>query len=175
MTLRLEDITRLREPDESDFFADRSRQFPPLHPPSRRQFLRGVAAAGAGVGLAVVGLLPPARRAFAAHGGVGGHKSYIETDMVFGCPEPTGDCDPACAPSMVYSDVCRADTWHKAEGDYRTRPNECIGDGSADGWFWTVDTCTRCNNRTRFKCHDGCKRIDGVFKTSICRTWTCVN
>jgi hypothetical protein len=59
---------------------------------------------------------------------------------------------------MVYSDVCRADTWHKYGGNYRNRPNQCYSPTGKDGWYWTL--C--CGGQSdQWKCHDGCKLISG--------------
>jgi len=128
----------------------------------RRSVLRGMLGAGAGLGLAMIGQLPLAKRAdaacvSAAHRDI---KSSCHASYNYGCT--------ACGPSQVLSDTCDTNGWHKYTGDYRNRPDQCTS--SYDGWLWNELGCGCPSNCARsFRCHDGCKLISGNWTSTICR------
>lgn len=128
----------------------------------RRTFVRGVVTVGAGLGLGVIGQLPVAREAKAAC------VEALRKDIRSGCPSGYDEGCDACGPSRVYSDVCRSDGYHKYSGDYRNRPNDCAAD-FYDGWTWNQGGCGCGTGCVRtYRCHDGCKRVNGSFVNSIC-------
>jgi len=125
---------------------------------SRRAFLKGLGASGAGVGLAAIGALKFSRPA--------GADGY---DMAPGdyCPSAVGgpgrDCNPCCGPSpscFGTSQCCTSSHWFKTTGIYSLRPNQC---GGYDGWKWQVTSpgggaCGVCSGvYYTCKCHDGWK------------------
>jgi hypothetical protein len=137
---------------------------------TRRSLVQRGAALGTVLGLSTLGVLPPAKRAEAAC------TTTSEKTIYSSCPTTSEGfgCDPACGPSMVYGDTCNSNGWHKTSGNFRMRPNECRT-GGYDGWFWRrqcgcPSTCTR-----SFRCHDGCRLTNGVWKNSVCRlTSACI-
>jgi len=133
----------------------------------RRTFLRGVGAVAMGAGLAALTVFPKGRFAQAAC------TTTLQTKMYSSCPSGSSNygCSPACGPSIVYSDACSG-TWHKTTGNFRMRPNACRS-GGYDGWWWAKSYCQQCAGPTTFKCHDGCKKIGGAWKNSICRYVYC--
>jgi hypothetical protein len=152
---------------------------------TRRNFLRAALGTGVLAGMWVVGILPPARRAFAEHGTYG----YRIKEM----PCPTGiswyynpdsngsTCDKPCGHSTIFPASCQTDTskhmhgFHKkntATPGWRLRPAEC-GSSSYDGWRWRVNhDCGGCggSGKTTFRCHDGIRvNSDGSRVNSICK------
>jgi hypothetical protein len=142
---------------------------------TRRGFLRAAFVIGTGVGLTALSLLPTARPA-------GAHEKRIKGS----CPVSyEGTCSPACAPSPVCSDCCTEGTpvnacvnpkWFKNSGNYRYRVHDCWG-GHYDGWNWSANDCSCCFPAvSTYRCHDGDKKIEGVWRTRICRSRvTCGN
>jgi hypothetical protein len=125
--------------------------------PTRRDFLRHTIAAGAAVGIATLGVLPTARRAWAGH---------PEPDMApNGCDGNVGgssddECS-GCNPNRPH--CCCADSgWHRHDGIYSLRPNECDrGTIEYDGWRWSRGAC--CPNgrkNQRWRCHDGFRNAE---------------
>jgi hypothetical protein len=145
--------------------------------PARRSVLRGLTTAGTTLGLAVIGLFPPARTAraqgFRLHRGDG-------YDFYESCPDyaTDHDCSPGCGPNLVCADCCRTTglvgRHHTAttKSGYRLRPNVCYDD-HYDGWLWRFDgKCGDCARGIVWRCHDGWKRTDsGHWFKTICR-WT---
>jgi hypothetical protein len=148
---------------------------------NRRQFLRATAVTGMGVGMATIGLLPPARRAIASHQNE--YKLFDDGPNNL-CPNSIdwydnhgGNCDAPCGPSTIYPHACNESDprkhWHKdhsSNGDWALRPNVCASDGS-DAWIWKVDrACGGCGNNTKFRCHDGYKDYQQAGQdNSICK------
>lgn len=138
----------------------------------RRGFLKGVIAGGAGIGLAALGVFPPAKRALA--------EGYT---ILHQCPaNNAGDqCEPGCSPSDVCSGgsngpCCINNDWHKSwhqsNGNYNLRPNQCIIGQDWDGWDWSQQNCGICASLI-YKCHDGKKKLPGgSWKNTICRVIT---
>lgn len=170
MTISLADIASLTEAPNA------SVSRPLLRTPAigvdRRAIIMGLAAAGAGLGLAVFGQLPVAREARAGHNCV---STSGQTSIYGGCPPgQAGYGCTGCGPSTVYGDVCGPNDYHRYSGNYRRRRNECYS-GGWDGWTWFTGqgTCgcpSGCGRN--FRCHDGCKYINGSWVHSICRPST---
>lgn len=157
MALRLEDIAPLtgRAPTRTERRLARGGQ----GGLSRRMFLARTGVVLAVIGTKALGILPPARQAFA--------DGYdIWTSLTTGPCHPTEgyarnhQCSPGCGPSNVCGGVtngsCCSGGWHKVTWDhpsgidYRLRPNKCRPEGGGwDGWHW------RCNSTTVYRCHDG--------------------
>jgi hypothetical protein len=170
MTLLMEDIVSFDEtphqPRKADRRQPRREQRSGL---TRLSFFQRTAALGTGVGLSVVGLLPPARNAL-AHTPHGNCTTTLQTLMWGSCPEASDGfgCDPACGPSKVRSNACDANGWHKTSGEWRMRPNECKS-GGYDGWFWRRRCGCPTGCQRTFRCHDGCKDTAGGWAHSVCR------
>ncbi|RAY11612.1 hypothetical protein DPM19_28685 [Actinomadura craniellae] len=181
--LRLDDIPPLTGPRPEG--ADRVRRRGPAERgtlrPGRRAVLGGLVAAGGSLGLAVLGVLPPARQALAAGyslwDGPDGLTGFY--DIYWRCPSYAAghDCSPGCGPSLVCADCCRQDGprrgFHHSSksGDrYRLRPGTCHGRGW-DGWRWAYGRrCGRCSRSITWRCHDGWKRgRSGAYYRTICR------
>ena len=125
--------------------------------PTRREFLKGTLAVGAGIGIAALGIFPPARLARASnhrqiwdgrdHGfnhecdGLG---TWVLNDDCAGCNRPRKHC------------CCNSEGYHKSDGtNYKVRPNQCK-DGVYDGWLWrTSECCGNSRKNQRWRCHDG--------------------
>lgn len=142
----------------------------------RREFIRLVAATGVSVGIASLGVFPPARRAIADHVGNPGHEI-----KPLPCPGYASDhnCTPACGDSTVYFKSCVRDSsqhrygWHKTnQCKWVLRKNQCISGADWDGWRWDPGDCGCCCNVV-FRCHDGKKRNSSCdfVDNSICK-WT---
>ncbi len=139
---------------------------------SRRSFMQLAAAAGAGVGLAVLGVFPVVRRARA--------DGYEIKDL----PCPGYASGHNCSPGCGDSDVCGGGSdgpccengsgyWHlsgaQSNDQYRLRMNECVTGTGWDGWKWDPGACGACSS-VIYRCHDGKKRqSDGSYKPDICR------
>ncbi len=150
---------------------------------TRRDFLKVVGATGVGVGLATLGVLPPARRALATHAGDQGYKIRAEcyNDYDRDCVEP-------CQPSPICASCCQDDSghhkygWHRNTGElYRLRPDECTNNAppnppdTPDGWKWERNSCCGCNSYMKWRCHDGRKCPDGDCHATVCKwvlDWT---
>ena len=131
---------------------------------SRRGLLRAAFTTAMGVSLASVGVLPPARKAWA--------ETYynIKSTCYAGYDGP---CSKPCCCSYYCTECCI--TWsdpnkgfHINDGwGYVLRPDECPSGTDYDGWKWSVSSCNGCGTR-RFRCHDGWKYSSGQWKRSIC-------
>lgn len=179
MTLALEEIVPFSEAPEPPRKTNRRRLSQETDVGlTRLSFFQKSAALGTGVGLSILGLLPPARDAL-AHVPHGNCTTTLQTLMWTGsptCPEASQGfgCDPACGPSKVRTNACDGNGWHKTSGNWRMRPNECES-GGYDGWFWR----RRCGCPTgclrTFRCHDGCKSTAQGWAHSICRVTSACN
>jgi hypothetical protein len=139
--------------------------------PTRRTVLGGALAAGTGVGMAVLGIFPPARRAMA--------DGY---DILNSCPAyaSSHDCTPGCGPSPVCADCCTPVPyilagWHKDNTftNYWLRPNECAS-GTYDGWNWKyTQPCAGCGAGVTWRCHDGWKWSGTAWGKTICKAGVC--
>lgn len=140
-----------------------------VRPSSRGDFLRRVGVAAMGIGIASLGVFPPARKAFASHAGT-------DPFQIKGLPCPsyadTHNCNPGCGPSPLDFNGCQSDSsshyygWHRGNCSsyigfkWRYRPNECITGQTWDGWLWKhTGICGFCANTITYRCHDG-KRCD---------------
>lgn len=135
--------------------------------PSRREFLRHSAVVGAAVGVAALGVLPPARRAWAGHpedrmapGGCSANAGGSQNDDCSGCNPGRPHC-------------CCADSgWHRHDGAYSLRPQECnTSTNSYDGWKWHKAGC--CPNGKRdqtWRCHDGWRM--NMAERTVCKRRT---
>jgi hypothetical protein len=171
MSLQLDDVVSFHdEPIEESPPPVRSGVEPLVA--TRRQFLGAATAVGMGAALGLIGSIPLPRVASAAC------VSALHTDMDGACSSRNDGfgCNPACGSSMVYNNACDG-TWHKYTGNWRNRPNDCSSTmASADGWFWLRCCSGQCGGKaSKYKCHDGCHLVNGVWKNSVCRTLTCVN
>jgi hypothetical protein len=135
--------------------------------PSRRSVLQAGAALGTATGMALLGVFPAARRAYA--------DGY---DIYGRCPSYASDhdCSPGCGPSPVFADACltsgASTGFHKSDGTTWTlRPNQCYA-GSYDGWLWRHQgACGSCACHVERRCHDGYRRTSAGWVRSVCR-WT---
>jgi hypothetical protein len=133
----------------------------------RRTLFRAAAVAGASVGVAALGVFPPARKALADGYDIIGHYSS-------GSPCSSGqyavnhNCSPGCGPSPNCVQCCSGSGWHQNNyATYFLRPNACWG-GWADGWLWSTPNCAGCGTRT-WRCHDGAITDGYTFYPTICR------
>jgi hypothetical protein len=153
---------------------------------SRRDLLKRTMAAGTALGLASLGVLPPARRAVAGHASNSDGYQIMSTSA----SHDRGPCSrgnyarshncKGCGPSDTSRDYCITDQsdphygWHRTEGlQWRLRRNACWA-GYYDGWKWRfrpVGECHGCRQVVEFRCHDG-RRCDSngnnCFPT-VCR------
>lgn len=142
----------------------------------RRELLRGAVGLGTAAGMAVLGVFPMARKAYA--------EGY---DILGSCPSyaDSHNCSPGCGPSQVCGLVsagacCQTNSglphwqFHKdADPIYLLRPNECYG-GNYDGWIWKYSAArgAACPHSITYRCHDGWTRVtQTTYAKSICR-WT---
>jgi hypothetical protein len=144
---------------------------------TRGDFLRTAAATGMGMGLASLGIFPPARSALASHVGSDGYEI-----KPLPCPSYASDhnCSPGCGPSPVVSGACQTDSsnhhygWHRNTGCvWKLRKNACVSGTGWDGWRWKYDGLCGCCTSVTFRCHDGwhCNSSCGNCTKSICK-WT---
>lgn len=180
----MQELRNFRSPPErslSDLPAVDEGGFGSLSLPwSRRQFVRRTFAGAVALSLASLGVLPPARRAYADHEGSSGYqiKSSCGYGYDYGCLG-CGDSHvcglesdgPCCVPPGNHREH-----WHKDEGfgggNYRIRHNKCIpGNDYFDGWKWDFSqTCGVCRGG-RLRCHDGWRLDDNGNRAeeTICR------
>lgn len=174
MTLKLAEIVSLEGPPPEG--SARVRRSAPKAPfaPTRRDVLKAVLINGAGLGIAALGLLPPARRV-RADTPVGGWKiwegcaglgTWVDDDNCNGCNQRLFCC-------------CNSSGFHlgPASGcNYRFRPDQCHS-GGYDGWTWQVGTCCHFPS----SCGPGCFRgyqnrkwrcSDGYFRSNCSLGWT---
>jgi hypothetical protein len=143
---------------------------------SRRSALRALFSTGAGLGLAMLSVFPPARTAVAA----GFRLAPVDLWQIYDrCPSYASDhnCSPGCGPSVVCRDCCQPGGAHKgyhhtlksSNGRYRLRPNQCFG--NYDGWLWRyTGRCGGCQRGVLWRCHDGWRRsTSGHWYKTICR------
>lgn len=135
---------------------------------TRRSFMKALAAAGIGLGLATIGKVPLANAAGCAASG------ELHNTIAGSCFN-NNQYAAHCGPSTVYTDVCSGGAhlgWHKTTGNYRNRPNQCPPSTIYDGWNWyeaNDPTCPpSCPSRI-YRCHDGCKLVGSSWVNSICR------
>lgn len=143
---------------------------------SRRQVLSAAATIGTGIGLAALGVFPPARRAQAG---------YYDIKPL-PCPgyASTHNCAPGCGPSALCSDCCLPPAggcgsgctcamYHKNDGvTYKLRQGDCYG-AFYGGWVWSfAGTCGCCSSSIYFRCHDGYKKVSGAWSKRICKSVT---
>jgi len=136
----------------------------PLRSWDRKRFLRVTAGTGMAIGLASLGVFPPARKALASHPGTQGYQ--IKS---LPCPGDYGTetCNVPCAPSTIYPNACFTDPGHHYYGwhrhgctvaytrAWRLRQDGCDPGTSWDGWKWSVANCENCSGSAVFRCHDG--------------------
>ena len=149
-TLRRQDIASWTVPSDACTIVRRETRSV-VDVPTRRGFLGRTFAAATAFSLASLGVLPPARVAFAD-----GYDIYTFTTQgpcaANGYASGHG-CTPGCGPSAVcgggLNGSCCSGGFHRSDGNaYNLRPNQCWS-ASWDGWLW------RCNSSTRYRCHDG--------------------
>jgi hypothetical protein len=143
---------------------------------NRRDFVRMASATGIGLGLASLGVFPPARRAYASHVGSDGYQI-----KPLPCPgyAANHNCRPGCGDSPVVLAACQTDPsahtygWHRNTGcRWKLRKNQCVSGTGWDGWRWNFSgSCESCSNSITFRCHDGwqCDSNCGNCSKSICR------
>lgn len=174
MGLSLEDVVSLDE-RPVNWEKPRGRKRGILRNPyDRRDFLRLIGAAGVGTGVALLGWLPPARRALATHSPYSLWEHCADINY--------GGCDGCLTTdSVVSSAYCAGDHWHRHDSvasgttvtEYRLRLSSCTGNSSLyagrNAWRWTVSAC--CNGRSgrRYRCSDGQVR---VCRDGSCGTWS---
>jgi hypothetical protein len=164
MPLTLADIPNLADPRPAGA-APIKRRASALSGPnwSRRVFVRTTGATLAGLGLAALGLLPPARQAVAGTRDINPNCLPINA---------SNDCFPGCGPSTLCFDCCGSDGWHRSTGNYRLRSDNCPKGTGYDGWLWRFNAnCNCCRSFIVFRCHDGYKWTGSGWVTTICR-WT---
>lgn len=177
--IELDDIAPLRGPRGPRTGGEpRARRQIPKGPrgsfrPTRRTVLGGVASAGFGLGMSVLGVFPAARQAAAS--------GYYDVKGL-PCPSYAGphNCSPGCGPSRVCATCCRTSGRRRgfhhssySKANHKLRPNHCYG-GWADGWLWKYSArCGPCRRSRTYRCHDGWKRNTSrsPFYRTICR-WT---
>jgi hypothetical protein len=130
---------------------------------NRRQLLRRTLAGAVGLSLASLGLLPPARRAYAHHAGTDGYQI-----KPLPCPPYASDhnCSPGCGPSKKCRNQHCCNTnpsshffgWYRRQGrKWKLRKGQCWG-SDWDGWRWAVaGSCGCCGGGLTYRCHDGYK------------------
>lgn len=130
----------------------------------RRRFLRLAGAAATGVGLAVLGVLPPMRKAKA------GHTTYDIWNLpcnstVTGYYNNLGAC-ASCGPSDTDPGFCASNNWHRHDTvavgggffvQYDVRENSC---NTRNAWKWKKTACCSGRKSRVFRCSDGRRRVD---------------
>jgi hypothetical protein len=151
---------------------------------NRGQFLRAAAGTAVGVGLASLGVFPPARRALASHIGTNGYEIKPLPCAALQGPDT---CSVPCSPSTIYPNACFTDSSNHYVGyhrhgcslaytrAWRLRQNQCVKDVPTwDGWNWSEPSCGGCGTAV-FRCHDGYNCQTGhncdlsFCDTSICK------
>ena len=135
--------------------------------PSRRTVLQAGAALGTAAGMALLGVFPAARRAYA--------DGY---DIYGSCPAYASDhdCSPGCGPSTVFADACVTSGtdagFHKSDGvTWTLRPNQCYSGSTTAGSGATRAPAAPARCHVERRCHDGYRRTGAGWVRSICR-WT---
>jgi hypothetical protein len=141
---------------------------------TRRSFLKMIAATGTGLGLASLGLLPPAHRALASHVGTDGYQiadtcrgiDYSDSCSCGGCT-----CSKVCSACCIKDSDAHKLGWHKADGvDYKLRKNECSPTPTDfDGWKWKKNGCCGVCLDPRYRCHDGKDCTGSVCVETVCK------
>jgi hypothetical protein len=138
------------------------------HTVTRRRFGQAALAAATGLGLASLGVFPPAKKAFA--------DGY---DMIQGCNGIQYTNCLGCGPSTKCRSqgCCNPNDWHYNNGTkWLLRTNQCLGSGGVsgkDGWWWDLPANAGCGcggRRTRWKCHDGWRTSPDPNIKTICDT-----
>lgn len=173
MALELAQVVSLRDQPAGAPRVRRSRGLL-LDPFDRRHFLRAVGAAGVGTGLALLGWLPPLKRAIAGHNTypIYEHCAQIDYGGCYGCLQTDSD---------VSTSYCAGNNWHRHDSvqsgsttvtDYAIRHESCTGNKDVypgkNAWKWTVSGC--CGGRIHrvWRCSDGKFR---VCRDGICGSW----
>lgn len=144
---------------------------------NRRQFLRMVGAASAGLGVAALSSLPPMRVAPA------GATHETPTTYHSGCTIFSSDYDDeaACngcltAYSLVSSSFCGSDGWHHGSHTvgqfaYKLRPTSCNG---RNAWYWTLSACCWGRKNRKYRCSDGERRLvtSSTWVDTVCKKQT---
>lgn len=167
-TLLLEHIPDVEAPPVGAARSPRSKLRRPQI--DRRKFIRIVGAAGAGTGMAFLGLLPPMRRALATH------SPYSISDVCsnYNNTGACQGCDHCCSDVNTY--WCASDDWHRHDSEvigpdtvyYRLRLMSCTGNNA---WRWTVSSCCGSPQRRnrRWRCSDGQRKVnDGNWLPTVC-------
>lgn len=138
---------------------------------SRRSFIRAVMKGGCALGLGVIGLLGPARHAYAGH---------PDDDMAPNCNNNAGgsanDGCVGCNPQRTF--CCCQNGWHRhGDGTHSLRPNQCddpVTGHDYDGWYWTeTSCCPGCLRNQKWRCHDGYRNSEPtVCKVRVAYTTT---
>lgn len=132
---------------------------------SRRGVLRTAFVGATAVGMAALGIFPPAREALAD--GYDIHKRDCNGISYRDCKD--------CCCSTVCHHCCSNKGWHKKWDVYRLRPNQCYAGGgnrSKDGWFWRACNCRKrdgSRGKRVNRCHDGYLISDSGAIRTICR------
>lgn len=149
-------------------------------PRTRRTFLKAAGAAGTAVGLAALGVFPPARKAFASHVGTDGYQikdlpcpddPFYDNNAPCDLCGPSDNCPSCCIDNSSYHKY----GWHKAGNDdptYDLRKGDCVPNNDYhDGWKWDRSGCCGCNSYIKVRCHDGWKNTSSGWTPTICK-WT---
>jgi hypothetical protein len=167
-SLTVKDIVPLRGPRPSMSTTVIRHGPPDRHTVTRRRFTQAALAAATGLGLASLGVFPPARQAFA--------DGY---DMIQGCNGlQYSNCAGCCCSTLCRSSgCCNSSDFHRNDGvNWLLRTNQCKGSGGVsgkDGWWWDLPANAGCgcgSKRTRWKCHDGWTIVPGPNIPSTCNT-----
>jgi hypothetical protein len=170
MKLSLADIPALDGPRPANAERARRHRFGIKVSMNRRGLLKTAVASGIGLGVAAVGLFPPARSARAEG-----------RDIYDACPDYAAghNCAPGCGPSLPCNDCCAwpsscgcvCAAWFKNDGTtYKNRPNQCVSGTGWDGWNWYYGATCGCCRTIKYRCHDGYKKISGSWSNRICRS-----
>ena len=146
---------------------------------TRREFIRLVASAGVGTGLAFVSLMPTARPARATHltdtdsvwqGEDGGEGDYCTDNG-----EWAGDTGCAQLPDrLVSSTNCGSDGWHRHHlltgtgyAYYYKRHKRCgtSSVGTKQAWIWVRNGTWRCSDGQYKYC------VNGYEDAPLCASW----
>ncbi len=148
----------------------------PLPPGRRRTVGRAVRGApccrpaprsGTAAGMAVLGVFPAARRAYAD-----GYDIYGQLPDVRERPRLLARLRAEPGLRRRLRHLGAGAGFHKSDGTTWTlRPNQCYS-GSYDGWLWRYEgACGSCACHVERRCHDGYRRTSAGWVRSICR-WT---
>jgi len=146
---------------------------------TRRRFVQAAGATATGIGLAALGLLPTAKKAYASHAGTDGYQIKELPCPSYASSHNCSSDAPyhGCGDSTVYSAACVENStyhtygWHKGSAcEWILRKDDCTSSGH-DGWKWDPGNCGLCCPVV-YRCHDGYKRglqYCNILDRSICR------